>query len=384
MKDTIRSLLLQAAARRVATIPQPNTPPQSILLIRPDHLGDVLFLTPALRALRAAQPQARITLLVGPWAEGLLTLNPDVDQVETLRFPWFDRQPKRGLLAPYRQLQQAATALRGRFDVAVICRFDHWWGAWLAAEAAIPRRLGYKVPDVAPFLTERVPYQPGQHEAIQNLRLLQHLGTPPTASPVALPLRYEITGADRLKARQPLNESGLRRADGPLVAIHPGSGAAVKRWDVALWGRLMDELHTRHGAQFVITGGASEVLLASKVVRAASPGTPVASLADQTTLPTLAALFEQCALVIGPDSGPLHLAVAMQRPTLHLYGPVDPATFGPWGDPARHVAVSQSLACQFCNRLDWPEEALPEHPCTTHLPFPLVADAASRLLGTGF
>ncbi|MBA3531944.1 MAG: hypothetical protein H0T73_08505, partial [Ardenticatenales bacterium] len=87
-----------------------------------------------------------------------------------------------------------------------------------------------------------------------------------------------------------------------------------------------------------------------------------------------------CALVIGPDSGPLHLAVARARPTVHLYGPVSPATFGPWGDPTRHRVVSQSLACQFCHRLDWSEAELPEHPCVSHLSVRQVADAATLLL----
>ncbi len=380
MRHFLRSLLLRGAARRHASRPaaRASSTPNNILLIRPDHLGDVLFLTPALRALRRAQPDATITTLVGPWAEDLLSLNPDVNTVESLRFPWFTRSPNENLLAPYRALYAAAEPLAGRFDVAIISRFDHWWGAWLAAAAGIPRIIGYDVPDVRPFLTDVVPYRAGQHEVLQNLGLTHTLGTEMTATPESLPLRYEISGVHRMKIRQLLNGSGLQKVNGPLVAIHPGSGAAVKRWSVEQWGALMRAMRAQYGCQFVITGGSAEALLASKVVRAAGEEVPVVSLADDTDLPELAALFEQCALVIGPDSGPLHIAVTMGRPTVHLYGPVSPQTFGPWGSPHRHVVITQSLACQYCHRLDWREEELPDHPCISGMSLDMVMRGVER------
>ena len=381
IRDLARSLLIKAAAHRIAPSGGHQlSQPKNILLIRPDHLGDVLFLTPALRALRAAQPDAKITVLVGKWAKGLLLLNSDLDEVMTLDFPWFNRKEKKGWRHPYQLLQKEAQALKGRFDTAIICRFDHWWGAALAAAAGIPRIIGYDVKDVSPFLSEKVVYAPNRHEALQNLTLTSVLGTPDTVDAQAYPLRYDITGMHRLKARQLLNGSGLKKVDGPLAAIHPGSGALVKQWDIAQWGRLMNTLHEKHGFQFVITGGPSEILLASKVRKAANEQVPIASLASDTTLPELAAVYERCELVIGPDSGPLHIAVAMQRPTVHLYGPVNPRMFGPWGDAKKHLVVTQSLPCQFCNRLDWSKEELPEHPCITNMPFEMVLHAAETLI----
>ncbi len=76
------------------------------------------------------------------------------------------------------------------------------------------------------------------------------------------------------------------------------------------------------------------------------------SLAGRTALGTLAALFRRCSLVVGVDNGPLHLAVAVETPTVHLFGPTDPAVFGPWGDPARHRVVSSSWPGSPCGRLD--------------------------------
>ena len=147
--------------------------PRNILLIRPDHLGDLLFVTPGLHALRTALPDARLTLLVGPWNLDVVRDNPDVDAILTCPFPGFERRPKADALAPYRLLTETAKQLRGEaFDAALILRFDHWWGAWLAAEAGIPARIGYDVPETRPFLTEPVAYTADRHEVLQNTRLL--------------------------------------------------------------------------------------------------------------------------------------------------------------------------------------------------------------------
>lgn len=378
IRRATRSLLLRASARRMAPARAPAAPSRRILLIRPDHLGDLLFLTPALRALRRARPEATLIALVGPWAAPLLAGSPDVDRVETLDFPWFDRAPRGGALEPYRRLHAAAVRLRTlQIDTAIVCRFDHWWGAMLAAAAGTPRIIGYDLPDLRPFLTTALPYEPGRHEVIQNARLMSPLGVAPTLDPARDRLHLTVTAEARERARHLLAEPPPPTGSGPRVGIHPGSGAAVKRWGIEAWRALMHALHQRHGAHFVVTGGPGEERLAAEV----AAGSPAAiSVAGRTDLITLTALFERCALVVGPDSGPLHLAVAAGRPTVHLYGPVSPRLFGPWGPPARHRVVHQSLACQFCERLDWDESALPHHPCVRSIPTARVLAAAEALL----
>jgi heptosyltransferase-2/heptosyltransferase-3 len=129
-RQRIRLGLLTAAGA-IMKKPRLSRAPESILLIRPDHLGDILLLTPALGALRRALPSARLTLLVGPWSAAALANNPDVDAVETLPFPAFERKAKGNPAAPYRLLFAEAEKLEGRFDTAVVLRYDHWWGAWL-------------------------------------------------------------------------------------------------------------------------------------------------------------------------------------------------------------------------------------------------------------
>lgn len=374
IRDALRALALRAVALTLAPSPGPEpTAPQRLLLVRPDHLGDVLFLTPALRALRAAQPQAHITALVGPWAAPLLARTPDLDAVETLEFPWFDRRPRRGPLDPYHRLQRAAASLRDRFDVALLLRFDHWWGGWLTAAAGIPRRLGYATPALKPFLTETVAYQHGRHEVLQNLRLTAQLGTPAEAGPQQAPLRYVLDPA------APAAVEGWTNGPRPLIAFHPGSGAPVKRWPPAQWVALAEHVVTAHGARVILTGAPGDEAEQARTI-AGQARVALTVAAGETTLETLAALYAACDLVVGPDTGPLHLAVAVGTPTVHLYGPNSPRIFGPWGDPARHHVLTQALACQFCHRLDWREDELGHHPCVHGIRLEWVVRAVDRVL----
>jgi heptosyltransferase-2/heptosyltransferase-3 len=353
---------------------QPTRAPESILLIRPDHLGDALLLTPALAALRAALPGARLTLLLGQWSAPAVAGNPDVDAVETLSFPGFERQPKGNPLAPYRLLTEAARGLRGRFDTAVVLRYDHWWGAWLAAAAGIPRRIGYAWPETAPFLTEALHYETGGHEALQNARLLSALA--PGLENGLGPARYFVSEADRAWAAARVAELGERRA--PRIAIHPGAGAAVKQWRVEQWVAVAEALAAETGATFALTGGRGERELTGGIaMRLAARHL---DLAGETTFGQLAGVFAQCDLALGSDSGPMHLAVAAGARTVHLYGPVPAAKFGPWGDPQRNVVLNSPFLCAPCDRLDWPPAALPLHRCVAAISPEQVIDAALRLL----
>jgi heptosyltransferase-2/heptosyltransferase-3 len=395
-RQAVRLRLLRLWGQRYPKA-APATPPQRILVIRPDHLGDLLFATPALHLLRAGFPDAHIAALVGPWGEAVLSGNPHVDVIITCPFPGFTRQPKGNPLDPYRLLRSEARRLAAmQFDLALVLRFDHWWGAWLAAAAGIPQRFGYAIDEVQPFLTRAIPYVRGRHEVVQNLALALAAAEGDRLSVIGDRL---LGGADGLdgdwRLRFEVTENAIAEAETllpqpisqPLVAIHPGSGAAVKRWHSAAWAELVRRLAEEHGAQVVFTGSAREAelidpALALLAAGSSLPRAPI-SLAGQTSLGVLAAFYRRCALVIGPDSGPLHLAVAVGVPTVHLYGPVDRRTFGPWGSPQRHAVVTSNWGCIPCNRLDWPERALGEHGCVRDIAVEQVLTKAVQLLQPG-
>ena len=259
-------LLAAALARAEA----PASPPQRLLLIRPDHLGDLLFLGPALRWLRAQQPQAQMTLLAGPWAAAALpAVAGSYDDLILAALPGFERGARAGLRRRWQMLPQLAATLRRRqFDAALIFRPDHWWGAMLAALAGIPWRVGYATPETTPWLTQALPL-PREHAAASNLRLAGALiGQAPALDPRRHPLQFALRPQDVAAAAALLAEAGVAAAP-KLAVIHPGAGAAIKLWAPRKWGELARYLQAQ-GLTVLVTGGPGEEALAAAI--AASGG----------------------------------------------------------------------------------------------------------------
>lgn len=381
-----RSLQAALAARR-----QPAEPLR-ILLVRPDHLGDLLLTTPALQALREHAPGAQITMLVGPWSREIVARQPALDHLLTCAFPAFQRAPQ-GMLAPYRLLFSTARELRwGRYDLALNLRPDFWWGAALLYLAGIPRRVGYALKPGRSFLTCALPFPAPEHAAISSLRLvsagLVALGYEALAEPFT-PQRYPTcftpTAGERAWVEERLRAEGIAE-DVPLIVIPPGSGGAVKLWRSEAWAICANALRawltSSSPARILLTGSPGERSLVEAVARGIPDG---ATLVTDATIGQLAALLERAACVLTVDNGPGHLAVAQDTPSVHLFGPTDPRIFGPWGDPARHVVLASTQRCPACptipcGRLDWTAAELPEHPCVRVIAEERVLEAAKSLL----
>ena len=200
---------------------------------------------------------------------------------------------------------------------------------------------------------------PGRHEVLQNLTLVEAL-TGSSVDPDSRGLEFQPGAQDVAALSALLARNGLREGE-EIACVHPGTGAPVKLWHNAGWAAVIDSLAQERGFRIIVTGGPGEVELVRDLVGRVS--VPVIDLAGQTNLGQLAALMARSRLVTGVDSGPLHLAVAMGTPTVHLFGPVDEAIFGPWGDPSRHRIVKSERACVPCNRLDYTADELDAHPC---------------------
>ena len=372
-----RGLLRTLGFFRPYRFPAPHI--ARILVIRPDHIGDVLLITPALRLLRQTFPEAEIAALVGPWSEAVLAENPHIDRIETCRFPGFDRsQPQQGVRA-YVLLREEAARLRGEeYQLALNLRADFWWGAALAAFAGIPHVWGFDVPECAPFLTHALPVQHDEHQTAANLRLAHHaaaLGSP--TEDVGTHLQFDY-GRDDAQAADALLQAAEIPNAATLVAIHPGSGAAIKNWSASGWHTVGNALAQDDRIHFLVTAGPAE----RELVQEVAAGLPHdrAIVAEETSLGVLAALYSRCALVIGPDSGPLHLAVAVGTPSVTLYGASDPVRFGPWGSAVRHRTVTTSIPCRHCGYLALPASDVPRHPCMQFVEPAAVTAVAQELL----
>jgi heptosyltransferase III len=350
----IRNSLLPAAARRPFRAIQHPKP--RILLVRPDHFGDLLLLGSALRVIEETATDHEHVLLTGPWNSTTAAhLIPNWTRHEW-PFPGFDRQRSaaNGSFDPYRQLSSAAEFVRTLAPQAIVLtRDDHWWGAWMAREAGVPIRIGYDHPLLRPFLTHPIPID-HTHYVEQNLQLarsaLTVLGYQVPDAPEFrhedFPLFWPVNSDASRTARQLIDAHKL--ADG-FVVVHPGSGASVKLWANDRWTHVIKRVQQASRLPVVVTGAGDETPLCSEIEQGLS--TPIHNLAGQTTLFSLAELLRSASLVLGVDSGPLHLACAVGTPSLHLFGPSDAVRYGPWGDPKNHRVLSAGMNCPDCGNL---------------------------------
>lgn len=382
-----RYALLALVARAIRTRGEPTKGKPSdhvvrrVLLLRPDHLGDLMLTAPSIGALRSALPDAELVLAVGPWNTDAALRLPGVTRTIEIEFPGFTRRKTGGLVAPYRYLHAVATRLAAQnFDAAVILRDDHWWGGLLAAAAGIPIRIGYVSPELALFLTRGLPLPDEEHMTRASLRLCAALAAvrgrslDAAVAPGDAPVRFATSCAEERAARALLAPAGAGR---PAIAIHPGSGAPVKLWEDDRWATVIDAVSAA-GYSPVLTGTPPERALAGGI--AAQSEAAVLNLTGRTTVGELAAVFKRCVMVMGPDSGALHLAVAVGTPTMHLFGPASARKFGPWGPPSRHVVVDAGMRCSRCGVLSprRPRGA----PCMLAITTEQVLEAAFELLRT--
>jgi heptosyltransferase-2/heptosyltransferase-3 len=376
--------------------------------------------TPVLAALRRSLPSAQITALVGPWSEMPLRRNPDLDVLLTCPFPGFERgtriedggwriEDRRSvsaifyplssilnrcwsLLRPYLTLLRYALLLRAqRYDLAIVGRDDHWWGAALALLAGVPLRFGFAVAECRPFLTTALPFDPRAHVTEQGLALVESLMVEPRTENQErivnrLDTRFSVLGSrfsarfdpspgDMVWAEDWRSAQGL--AGARMLVLHAGTAGPDKLWFPERWAEVADALQA-DGARVVLTGGPGEQALAAEI--AARMRTPALILVGETSVGQLSALLRLAELVLGADSGPLHLAAAQGVRTVHLYGPSDAGRFGPWGDPLRHVVVREALWCSPCGVFNACPRGLARPECMDLIGVARVVDAARRLL----
>jgi heptosyltransferase I len=292
------------------------------LIVRLTALGDILHTLPAVAAIRAAHKNARIDWVVErKWAP-VLEGSPAISEV----IP-FDRDSVFGALTCVRRLRQknytCAIDFQGLYKSSV-----------LAMLSAAPRRIGFERGSVreegaALLYTERV-IPSGRHVAELNYSLAEKTGASRPASP-EYPLRVPAGGAASVRAR--LAERGIER----YIVVGPGGSWRAKCWPAERYGIFCREFEKRHGLPAIMIHGPGEESRAEEACHAAHPATPVVM---RTTIEELMGLLAHARCVVAADSGPLHLAAALGKAVVGLYGPTDPARNGPFVPGA--VIVSEA------------------------------------------
>jgi len=288
-----------------------------ILIIEVNWIGDVLFSTPFIRAVREANPGAHIACLVHPRCVEMLEGNPRINEIIA-----YDEEGRHRSLVGKLKL---VTALRAkRFDTAFILHRS-FTKALLAMLAGIPERIGYATKNRARVLTKAID-EPA--DAAHKVEYFLDIARGAGISPNSVSYEFFINGADRDFIKGFLGENGVSAQD-KVVVICPGGNWDPKRWPRSNYAALADELIEKYKVKVVVAGAKKDVLLAEDIKRMMKNSPVIAC--GRTTLKQLAALFEVSKLVVANDTGPMHLAVAMKADTIALFGPTSPKLTGPYG-----------------------------------------------------
>jgi len=309
---------------------------ERFLVVRLTALGDILHTVPAVAALRAAHPKAKIDWVVerkwAPVLEGGLALDEVIP---------FDRRSVWGAVECVERLRAnrytCSIDFQGLFKSSI-----------LAGLSGAPRRIGFerpwaREPGAAIFYTERVAPK-GRHVAELNYSLAEHAGAQRPAHP-EYPLRVPAGGAASVRSR--LHDLGIGVE---YIVVGPAGSWRAKCWPAERYGEFCREFSKNNEARIIVIHGQGEKSIAEEVVRAAAPARPVIIA---TTIEELMGLLAHARFLLAADSGPLHLAAALGTPVVGLYGPTDPARNGPFVPGAVIVHKARAEEISYKRRADY-------------------------------
>jgi ADP-heptose:LPS heptosyltransferase len=326
------------------------TPPllsevSSIAVLRANAMGDYLVSEPALAALRAAAPQARITLLGGDFAVTALTGRPGpVDEVV--------------LVPPVAGVREAAagakpdpqafyTDMRARrFDVALQLHGGGRNSNPMVLSLGAAFTAGLQAYD-APPLDHNLAYQYWQHEVLRYLDVVESIG----ARTIRTQPRFTVLPGDLVASERALPSQGR-----PIVVLHPGATDPKRRWPATCFAEVADHLSAQ-GLRVCVIGTEEEVRPVVKSAKAAQPLT-------QLTFEALVGLLARARLLVGNDSGPRHLADAIGTPTVSIYWCGNMVSTAPVSRRTNRVHISWVTDCPVCT-ISLVGEPFPRRCCDT-------------------
>jgi len=332
---------------------------EKILIRGTNWIGDAVMTLPAIRAVRQTLPNAHITLLIKPWVSGIFKENPDIDEimlysdeykgiVGKLKLSWMIRQKK----------FETAILFQNAFDAALI--------TWLAR---VPERIGYLKDMRGRLLTNAVPVDKqteSRHQIHYYLDLVKSIGmkTEDTHPHIYISDMEREEASLLLKSTFSANNPspvirypvpyGAGRHQSPLVGINPGATyGSAKRWPAKNFACLIDRITSELNGRVIMFGGRSEIAIANEIIQETQNPSPVLNVAGKTDLRELAALISECNAFVTNDSGPMHMAYALNVPTVAIFGSTDSTATGPVGEG--HKVITKNTPCSPCLKRECPE-----------------------------
>ncbi|HEX6777366.1 MAG TPA: glycosyltransferase family 9 protein [Ktedonobacterales bacterium] len=328
--------------------PRPMPDPASIrriLVTAYGHIADVLPSGPALRALRAAYPQARITVLAVGYVKEMLEACPSIDEV--IIFEDFKHKgTRRGKVEQLLKLAQWAPRLYGRFDMALVFHARSRFLSRLAWLSGAKVRAGFLDVASASMLTH--PAQPFEGIASfrdENRRVLEAVGV--TSMPESLELWPSASDEEAITT---LFKEHQITDDEVVIGLHPGSHWTCQQWSPKEWAKVADDLISRYQARIIITGADDERDLAAAIINqmAVKDVSPV-DVTGRTSILQFAALLKRLNLLICVNSAASQVGLAVGTPTLNLVGYENPV----WTAPLKTEPMTIIRGCDDSNAVEY-------------------------------
>ena len=303
---------------------------KNVLIIKLRYIGDVLLATPTVRAIKAARPDVRVTMMVNRGTEDVLSGNPDLDEIMVL---------DKGSLAAQSRL---IAGLRARQFDTVIDLTDGDRSAFLTRISGAPVRIGFNDEHRwrGRYYTEVVQPVPGvRHRIDRDLEALKPMNIQAGSQNPQLWLSPE----EEKSAEQLLDELGIQRSQS-MVILQPGARYWFKAWPPERFAELADRLISQYGCQVLIGGSDQDIGLAQQIQQMAKSALII--MAGRTSIKQFAAIASKSALFVGSDSGAMHIATAVGTPVVALFGPSNPREWGPRGGPVE--VLYKEIDCRSC------------------------------------
>jgi lipopolysaccharide heptosyltransferase II len=328
------------------------------LIVSTTGLGDTLWATPALKALRDTYPSAYIAVLTSPIGEEILAHNRHIDELFVVKDP-----PLRSLLCLYSTLRKKniGTTLIFHTSQRPVLPFAH-----LITQGKVVGTEGINK-GLDALLSHRLEKKE-VHEIARRLEIVESVGVQilnPTLE-LFLSERDEREASDFL-------DSLMIPSYLPLIGLHPGAKDLFKQWPASHFVELGNRLVQHLGCQVLVTGGQGETALVESIASQIKDAIP---LAGKLSLRPFAALVKRFSLMISNDTGPMHIAFAVETPTVALFTPTDPKLCGPYF-ASRARVIKKQPTCTPCLRKKCPEPF-----CLLQISPQEVFDACLKLLYT--
>jgi len=322
---------------------------RSVLVIRPGGIGDAVLLVPALQVFKEKFPSAKITILAERRNCAVFRLCPAVDKVLLYDSPL-----------------DLLNAVRGRYDVVIDSEQWHRLSAIVARMTRAPVRIGFATNERSRMFSHQIGYSHDDYEAVSFFNLMEPLGVQSGSAAkrfLSIPEEVAVTASKMLGACESV----------PFVTIFPGASIPERRWGADCFRRVA-ELLSFFGVQVVVVGGREDRQAGETIV----DGGLGLNLAGQTSLQVTAAIIDRSALLVSGDSGVLHIAIGLGKPTVSLFGPGRPKKWAPQGD--RHIVINRKLPCSPCTTFGTTPPCPRDAECLRTITPDEVANAVTMLL----